>query len=92
MSIYDQKLNTRQFEYKCGKCGGSDYYVTAQVMSQGRTNTLTKNVQVAMCKVCDIQMLSSAKTSVKVAQILLIIAFVIVVVGFFSAAAISTIG
>jgi hypothetical protein len=92
MSIYDQKLNTRQFDYKCGKCGGSDYYVAAQVMSQGRTNTFTKNVEIAICKVCDTQMLSSAKTSLKVAQILLIITFVIVVVGFFTAAAISTIG
>lgn len=68
MSIYDQKLNTKQLEYKCGKCGGSEYYVTAQVMSQGRTNTFTKNVEVAICKVCDIQMLSSAKKNVKTAQ------------------------
>jgi hypothetical protein len=90
--MYDQKLNTRQFDYKCGKCGGSDYYVAAQVMSQGRTNTFTKNVEIAMCKVCDTQMLSSAKTSLKIAQLFAIIAFVIIVVGIASAAAISALG
>ena len=92
MSIYDQKLNTKQLEYKCGKCGGSEYYVTAQVMSQGRTNTFTKNVQVAMCKVCDIQMLSSAKKNTKIAQLFAIIAFVVLVVGIATTFAISAVG
>lgn len=90
--MYDHKLNTKQLDYKCGKCGGSDYYVTAQVMSQGRTNTFTKNVQIAMCKVCDIQMLSSAKQSTKIAQLFAIIAFVVIVVGIATAVAISAIG
>jgi hypothetical protein len=90
--MYDQKLNTKQLDYKCGKCGGSDYYITAQVMSQGKTNTFTKNVQIAICKVCDIQMLSSAKKSLKIAQLFAIIAFVVIVVGIASALAISSVG
>jgi len=82
MSIYDQKLNTKQFDFKCGKCGGEEFYVTAQVMSQGRTNTMTKNVEVAMCKECDIAMLKTLKKSAKTSQT---IALVVLIVGFLAA-------
>jgi hypothetical protein len=54
---WDQAAQTRGFQFKCGKCGGSDYYIAVQVMSQGKTNTFTKNVEVVTCKACDLPMM-----------------------------------
>ena len=67
---WDQKAYTRGVEYTCGKCGGKEHYVAVQVMSQGRTNTFTKNVEVVTCKACDVPMMRRATKSAKRWQII----------------------
>ena len=55
--VWDQSAQTIGYVFKCGKCDGSDWYISVQVMSQGKTNTFTKNVEVVTCKTCDVPMM-----------------------------------
>jgi hypothetical protein len=55
--VWDQSAQTSGYVFKCGKCGGSEHYIAVQVMSQGKTNTFTKNVEVVTCKTCDVPMM-----------------------------------
>jgi predicted metal-binding protein len=73
MGLWDQKLDTRNQHFRCGKCSGTDFYVGVQTMAQGRTNTFTKNVEVPMCKVCDIPMTRTLTKNAKARTALLVL-------------------